>query len=190
MNKKIIISDRSKIHMEAHKNDFFYDWQEIVKNYEQEGYFSDLSNQSEKLIIHSPEPIGISSLVGTDENSEIVYAKRKERKIYTRFVKNRVGSKTNSFVVILNRTRNNNNHYLLVTMFPGTGAYKEPEDPTILTKRELIESLLFWENHALVFDKSTIDYTTITPICPYKDLYNGLPINNFRKLNIFKGEQH
>ncbi|RXI96644.1 hypothetical protein DS745_23380 [Anaerobacillus alkaliphilus] len=185
MKKKIIISNRSKIHMEVHQNDFLFDWQEMLESYEQGGYFNHLSKQSEKLIINAPEPIGISSLINTDENSEIVYAKRKERNIYTRFVKNRKGSITNSFVVILSRSRNNNNQYLLVTMFPGTGAYKEPEDPNILTKRELIESLLFWENHALVFDESTIDYTTITPVCPYKDLYLGLPLNNFRRL--FKG---
>lgn len=182
MTKKIIISTRGKIHMEVHQNDFFFDWQELLMRYEEEGYFNHLSKQSEKLIITAPEPIGISSLINTDEHSKIVYAKRKERNIYTRFVKNRKGCITNSFVVVLNRTRNNNNQYLLVTMFPGNGAYKEPEDPTISTKRELIESLLFWENHALVFDESTIDTSTITPVCPYQDLYNGLPLNNFRRL--------
>ncbi|WP_102346009.1 hypothetical protein [Bacillus sp. Marseille-P3661] len=179
MKKKIIISDKCKIHMEIHKDEFFFDWKEMLRSYEQEGYFDHLSNQSEKIIIHSPEPIGITSLVNTDENSEIVYAQRKERKIYTRFVKNRKCSITSSFVVILNRTRRNNNQYFLVTMFPGKGAYKEPEDPNIITKKELIESLLFWENHALVFDESTIDLNTITPICPYKDLFIGLSLNNF-----------
>lgn len=185
MKKKIIISDRCKIHMEVHQNEFFFDWEEVLKSYEQDGYFDHLSNQSEKLIINSPVPIGISTLVNTDENSEIVYAKRKERNLYTRFVKNREGSITSSFVVILNRTRHNNNQYLLVTMFPGNGAYKEPEDTNIKTKRELIESLLFWENHALVFDKSTIDYNTITPVCPYKDLYSGLSLSNFRRLKSY-----
>jgi hypothetical protein len=181
MKKKIIISDKCKIHMEVHQDDFFFDWKEMLRNYEQEGYFSHLSNQSEKIIINSPEPIGITSLVTTDENSEIVYAKRKERKIYTRFAKNRKGSRTRTFVVILNRDRNNKNQYFLITMFPGKGAYKEPEDPNITTKNELIESLLFWKNHALVFDESTIDYNTITPICPYKDLFAGLPVKNFRR---------
>ncbi|MBM6616981.1 hypothetical protein [Bacillus suaedaesalsae] len=184
MTNKIIISTRSKIHMEVHQNDFFINWQEILKIYEEEGYFNHLSKQSEKLIITAPEPIGITSLINTEENSEIVYAKRKERNLYTRFVKNRKGSITHSFVVVLNKTRNNNNQYLLVTMFPGNGAYKEPEDPTISTKRELIESLLFWEDHALVFDESTIEYSTITPFCPYKDLYNGLPMNSFRGLKL------
>ncbi|KAA0547189.1 hypothetical protein FZW96_14560 [Bacillus sp. BGMRC 2118] len=182
MTKKIIISTRSKIHMEVHQNDFFFDWQELLTKFEEEGYFNNLSKQSEKLIITAPEPIGTTSLINTDEQSEIVYAKRKERKIYTRFVKNTKGTITNSFVVILNKTRNNNNQYLFVTMFPGNGAHKEPEDPTIRTKRELIESLLFWENHALVFDENTIDTSTITPFCPYKDLYDGLPMNSFRGL--------
>lgn len=171
MKKKIIISDKSKIHMEVHQHEFFLDWQEMIRRYEQEGYFDHLSNQSEKIMINLPEPIGITSLVETDENSEIIYAKRKERNLYTRFVKNRKGSITSSFVVILNKSRNNDNDYFLVTMFPGKGAYREPEDPNISTKEELIQSLLFWENHALVFDESTINLETITPICPYQDLF-------------------
>lgn len=174
MKKKIIISNKCEIHMEVHHNDFFFDWKEMLRSYEQEGYFDHLSDQFEKIIINSPQPIGISSLVNTGEDSEIVYAKRKEREIYTRFVKNRKGSKTSSFVVILNRSRDDNNKYFLVTMFPGKGAYKEPEDPSIISKKDLAESLLFWENHALVFDQSTIDHTTITPVCPYDHLYIGL----------------
>ncbi|WP_456276428.1 hypothetical protein [Bacillus sp. AK128] len=172
MSNKIIISTKSEIHMEVHQKDFFSDWKEILRSYEEEGYFDHLTNQSEKVFITSPEPIGITSLVDTDENSEIVYAKRKERNLYTRFVKHRQGSITNSFVVILNKSRHKENEYFLVTMFPGKGAYREPEDPNISTKEELNESLLFWSSHALVFDESTIDRTTVTPICPYKDLYH------------------
>ncbi len=171
MKKKIIISDKCKIHMKVHQNDFFFEWKELLRRYEQEGHFDHLSNQTEKIIVNSTEPIGTTSLVITDENSDIVYAKRRERNIHTRFVKNRKGNITSSFVVILNRTRDNNNKYFLVTMFPGNGAYKEPEDPNITTKKELTESLLFWKNHALVFDESTIDHKTLTPLCPYKDLY-------------------
>ncbi len=181
MNKKIIISNKCKIHMEVHQDEFLFDWKELIRNYEEQGCFNSLSNQSEKIIIHSPEPIGFSSLVNTDENSKIIYAKRKDRTIYTRFVKDRKRSITNSFVVILNKSRYKDNQYFLVTMFPGEGAYKEPEDPYITTQEELIESLLFWENHALVFDENTIDHNTITPICPYRDLFSGLPLDPYTR---------
>lgn len=164
--------------MEVHQKDFFSDWKEMLRSYEAEGYFNHLSNQSEKVFINSPEPIGMTSLVETDENSEIVYAKRKDRSLYTRFVKNRKGSITSSFVVILNRSRHNESDYFFVTMFPGIGAYREPEDPHISTKEELKQSLYFWGTHALVFDESTIDTQTITPICPYDDLFDELSLGH------------
>lgn len=172
MNKmKIIISNKARKHMEAHKCDFILGWEELIRKCEMEGKFDNLNKDFEKIKVEFSEPIGYCSSVITNQEDEIIYAKRIERDTYTRFVKNRNPVLINSLIIILNRNRNNTNEYYLVTMFPDEQSYKEPEDINILSKRELVECLNYWSKYALIYDEKTINTSTLKTYCPYKNLY-------------------
>lgn len=104
--------------------------------------------------------IGEMDLVETDNNDEIIYAKRKNRNNFTRFVKNKPRPKT-SFVSIVIKKNDNETLELwsawigrLVPPFPGD----EHEQP---------ESKSFWEKHALVWGTQAIEPGTETSEKPW-----------------------
>ena len=83
--------------------------------------------------------VGTTNLVMTTDEDEIIYAKRKGRDTYSRFVKNRKLTPTQYIVVVLRRLQG---RYLLWTAMCGrllpSDAYKENSD---------------WsKTHAMVFD--------------------------------------
>jgi hypothetical protein len=168
---KIIISNKCREHMEAHRKDFLIYWEDLISEYQKEGKFDNITKPFEIITIKVHHVIGYCNLVETYEKDEIVYAKRVNREIYTRFVKNVVPEPTNSAVFILKKNANKSGEYYLISMFPGYQNHKEPEDINIGSKEELINSLEFWKNHALVYDESTIDVNSIKNYCPYKNLY-------------------
>lgn len=158
--------------MESHKGDFLYDWEILIKLAMEEGKFNSLNKNFEVINIEfQGKNIGYCSLVKTAQGDEIIYAKRLNRNIYTRFIKNKRPILTNSMTIILNRNRKKSNEYYLITMFPGDESFKEPEDLNIRTKEELIECLEFWEKHALTYDKSIIQENSVIDYCPYRNMY-------------------
>lgn len=158
--------------MESHEGEFLYNWEYLIKLAMEEGKFNSLNKNFEVINIEfKNKNIGYCSLIKTTQNDEIVYAKRLNRNIYTRFIKDKKPKLTNRMMVILNRNRKKPNEYYLITMFPGDKSFKEPEDLNIKTKEELIECLEFWENYALIYDKSIIQENSIIDYCPYENLY-------------------
>jgi hypothetical protein len=106
--------------------------------------------------------VGKSDCVETDESDSIIYAKRKGRTGYTRFVLNREPIDCNSVFLVLKRTEIG---YLIITVFVGKKAGREPWD--LFSTNEDVE---FWENHALVFNKENIVDDSLTTECPWKVL--------------------
>lgn len=103
--------------------------------------------------------VGFSDLVGTDDSDEIVYAKRVNRKIYSRFVKNRKAEPTSFATIVLQKVQNG---YLLLSAWLGPSVPPFPGD-----RREWPESRSFWESHALALGSQAIDETTVVKSCPW-----------------------
>lgn len=168
---KIIVSNKCKNHMRAHKNDFLVPWDELIEECKIRGVFNELNKSLEIRNVKFNRAIGYCNLVEVSANDEIMYARRKGRDIYTKFVKNRKAEITNNLVIILNRSYTNEDEYYLITLFAGVDSIKEPEDRNIGSKVELQQSLDFWNGHALVYDEKIIDIESIKTYCPYKNLY-------------------
>jgi hypothetical protein len=95
-----------------------------------------------------PVVIGKTVCVKVDQNDSIVYAIRKGRTGYTKFVKNRNAEDCNSVFAAFKRTSFG---YLILTVFVGKKAGLEPWD-----KFATNEDILFWQNHALIYDSNDI----------------------------------
>lgn len=122
-------------------------------------------------IIKFDHVIGYSYCVKTNKNDEIVFAKRKDRNFYNRFVKNKQPEKSKEVVIILQKLNNTTYYryeqttYRIVTAFVG----KSPISKRWLMQEDFIReyNLLkkiekaFWETHALVFDEFNIDKNSI-----------------------------
>ncbi|MDF2878836.1 MAG: hypothetical protein K0S30_1932 [Clostridia bacterium] len=160
--------------MEAHKADFIVEWTSLMRRVKEILLQETIQEEFIVRELNMGKAIGYEKLIKTKETDTIVYAKRLNRELYTRFVKYKTAALTHTMVVILNQDRYNPHKYDLVTAYPGRIAYKEPEDLNILTKQELMGSLEFWQQHALIFDEANIDVTTIRASCPYRHLYTCL----------------
>lgn len=171
---KIIISNKAKEHMRAHEKDFLIDWEELIKLCEKDVRVISLTKDFEIINIDFEFFVGYSKLVKVKEEDEILYAKRIGRENYTKFIKNANPTITNKVVLILKRNKKTCGEYYLVTIFPGSTNAKEPEDLNITNKKELIESLSFWKEHALIYDKDIIVKESLKNYCPYKNLYLGI----------------
>ena len=107
-----------------------------------------------------PAVVGESSCVKTTDKDQIFYAIRKGRHGHTRFSLNARPKKTNQVFGVFKKVPEG---YLIVTIFTGNKAAREPWDP-LATK----EDLLFWESHALVCDPNKIINDSIVLECPWE----------------------
>lgn len=104
--------------------------------------------------------IGTTDLCDTADGDEIVYAKRQNRDIYTRFVKNKKPGPTQWIVVQLDKTEHNT--YDLFTAFTGRLTPPFPGD-----EFETAEGRAFWATHALAWGTQEIIPGTETTECPW-----------------------
>lgn len=167
----IIIDERTKSHMLCHNDEFFKGWQATFEMLQEKGVFDHLTEPVERLEVALEEPIGYCNLINTTDEDEVIYAKRLERDLYTRFVKNRQPSPIAHVMVILRKDEETEGAYRLITMYPGLKSEKEPEDRSIGSKEELIRSLNFWSTRALVYNEAVIEEGSEKEYCPYKNLY-------------------
>lgn len=166
---KIIIKNRVRNHMEAHKGDFLIDYNKLIREFEVTKEAENLNEEFVKIEHDFKKIIGISGVVNVNKDEKIVYAKRIGREIYSKFALNiKEGIKTSKVVFILKKYKYK--EYFLVTMFPGEISEKEPEDSNINTIKELKESLSFWKDRAFVWNEKIVDLKTIQVKCPYKEL--------------------
>lgn len=97
--------------------------------------------------------IGSSNLIPTTTDfggDEIIYARRKGRKGFTRFVKGKSPSPSKSVVVILKKC--SEGFYLLITAFIGEKSFPEPWDP-----KATPEAVEFWKTHALIWGSEALE---------------------------------
>ncbi len=106
-----------------------------------------------------PGVVGVSRCVETSQSDCIVFAQRQNRKGLTRFVKNRDPEPCSSVFVVLKRERQH--RFVLITGFIGRKPTPEPWDARAFSysknptaARRVSEN--FWNNHALIYDRSEI----------------------------------
>lgn len=105
--------------------------------------------------------IGKSGVVAVNDEDDIYYARRKNRKGLSKFVKDRVGEDIDVLTIVLKKDVNTPNQYILITAFFGYIVGPEPFD-----KHSTKQSLQYWKGHALVGDYFDVDDSTVTTIPP------------------------
>lgn len=109
------------------------------------------------------KPIKIfSDLVETDDDDEIIYAKRLNREGYTRFVKNRKPEITSSGYVTIWLKLDEKHKYELSSAWIGRTCPAFPDDEYAIP-----ESKPFWKKHALIWGKQKIQNGTETTKSPW-----------------------
>ncbi|WP_053983126.1 hypothetical protein [Niameybacter massiliensis] len=167
----IILTEALKSHMICHDKEFLHGWEKTLDLLQEKGTFKQLTEDVERIVTTFEEPIGYSMLLETTDQDEIVYAKRLERELYTRFVKGKAPGYSYQVMCILRKSKEVEDAYELITMYPGGKSEKEPEDTNIQTKEEMIRSLLFWKDRALIYTPSNIEPGSEKDYCPYKNLF-------------------
>jgi hypothetical protein len=104
--------------------------------------------------------IGTTDLVVTTDSDEIVYAKRKNRSIYTRFTKSQFPRDCSTVVIHLEQRTDN--EYELSSAWIGSIGPSFPGDDN-----ETPDSKPYWSTHALVWGRQEIQEGTETPVCPW-----------------------
>ncbi|WP_270566058.1 hypothetical protein [Clostridium beijerinckii] len=186
--KKIIITNKFKGHMVAHKKEFIEPFENLIKEFEMSKEFQRLEDDFCKITFNFNRAIGFNAVINTGLNEKVIYAKRIGREIYSKFVKRgELGVKTSKVVFILNKNKKAEESYFLITMFPGEECEKEPEDRSIKDVTELEKCLNFWRNRAFIYDERLIDVNTIRYSMPYKELYKRLDTE--QALQVFEIEK-
>lgn len=114
-----------------------------------------------KLVVPLGRIIGKSTCVETGPTDEIVFARRKNRYGYTRFVFDRSPIDCDSVVLVLMPACPGTNDLILITAFIGHGAEPEPWD-----MKATAASVEYWSHHALVWGSEPIESGTETLSCP------------------------
>lgn len=103
--------------------------------------------------------VGVTNCVTTDESDDIIYAKRKKRDTFSRFVKNKQAQPTNFVTVILHEAEDG---YELWSAWCG-----QPVPMVRDSKGVLHGDKAFWENHALLYDPEIIQPDTVSTVRPW-----------------------
>lgn len=114
-------------------------------------------------IIQFPQIIGKNNCVRTKKGEEIVYAKRRGRDFYSRFVKGREETDCDSMVIVLEKNPTKGNAYFLITSYIGNHYIsfdRDTEDEYLGRASRKIRNH-FWQNHALVWGSHDIEVDTI-----------------------------
>lgn len=168
---KIILTNALREHMICHDQEFLKGWEKTFQQIEEDGILEQLAPGEERIIVNFDAPIGYSMLLETTEDDEIVYAKRLGRELYTRFVKGKEPTYSYQAACIFRESKEEENAYELITMYPGGRSEKEPEDRKIQDKEEMIRSLKFWKERALIYNPENIESGSEKDYCPYKNLF-------------------
>lgn len=107
--------------------------------------------------------VGETDLIATAEDDEIIYAKRKNRREYTRFVKGKTPKTCQHIVMVLNKI--DENEYDLTSAWVG---YAVPMFPG--TPHATAESVPSWRKHALVWGTQEIQPGTELYEWPWGDV--------------------
>lgn len=105
--------------------------------------------------------VGMSDGVETDETDEMVWAKRKNRDVYTPFTKSRAPVPCSQVAISLKRQADGT--YELMSAW--IGQFESPPFPG--SPDETPESKPYWMRHALVWGTQEVQPGTETSTCPW-----------------------
>lgn len=139
-------------------------------------------------VIDLKKDIGFNECVETSYDDEIFYARRKGRKTYTRYVKNREPIACQTIVISLIKNSSNKEKYHIITAYIGqqniSGNWLKHED--LLQKYTLLHKqamYTFWRNHALVYKEEDIQIETLLS---EKDFFNKRYPKKLKNIEIKK----
>lgn len=118
-------------------------------------------------VVDFGKPIGISSLVMTTDNDNIVFAQRVNRKGLSRLVKNRKGKPTSTLLIGLKKAEDEPDAYLVAASFIGLPSKNEPWDTK--TEEERKESCAFWNKRAIIYGTEPLVQGTETTKYPWEE---------------------
>lgn len=119
-------------------------------------------NEEQNLFVDSIDMgrvIGKTYCVQTSELDQVFKARRNGRAGETPTVINKAPADCSKLAIVLNK--NDEKSYILATTYIGEITPMEPWDPTLLQtndEQKIQESKEFWATHALVYDRTAIDY--------------------------------
>lgn len=154
-NRKLVYIDSNKTNVTLHIDEQPELLKYVISAIEQ----SDLVEDKEVIERDFERVIGTTSLVETNENDEIIFAKRIQRGTYMRFVKCKEAIPTQKVSVILYRI---GEKYDLWSAWIGPLVPTTPGGDT-----EMPASREFWNTHALVYDEAIIQTATVTTDSPW-----------------------
>lgn len=123
---------------------------------------SDLQGESVRFAKDMGRIIGESDLVETDSSDDIVYAKRKNRDVFTSFTKSR--KPVDSRLLSVSFERLEDGTYDLDSAW--IGPIDSPAFPGEPDADET--SIPFWTSHALVWGRQEVQADTVTKTCPWE----------------------
>lgn len=127
----------------------------------------DISKPYIEVTVDCKRPVGYVKVVKINSNDETFYAIRNGRSGYSKFVENREPVKSNLVTLVLKKSAEDRNKYLLITAYIGERVGPEPYD------RHCKEvDRLFWSEHAFISEITDYDVSTVTVNLP-----------NYRKIN-------
>lgn len=122
---------------------------------------SDLPKDLNRFETDMGRVVGKMTLVETDEDDDIFYAKRPNREKYTRFVRGREEKETT--FVTMKLIKKSSTEYEVFTAFIGRLTPPFPYGKEDKNK----ENREFWKNHALVAENLEFLPETVTTECPW-----------------------
>lgn len=104
-------------------------------------------------------PIGEQTCVEIGPDDDVVKVFRKDRSGPSLMVKNREGIPCDTITAVLGKDFDyNDDRYVLITSYIGTGSPREPWDPSLESNKLRQESKDFWKSHALLYNENDIDW--------------------------------
>ncbi len=152
--------------MKLHEGQFIKPYAELIDLIEETSEELGLEGEVIETVIYFPYIIGYADVCATDDWHEIVYAKRRDSDVYTRFTLDGEMTKTNKCVICLEQSEEEE-QYIIKAMFTGEYAIKEAKEENKRTVNRRIDIKRFWNYHALAFDAKTIDLETVTYKYPH-----------------------
>lgn len=156
-NGKVVYYDPLNSHAAAHFNEA-----EGLKTYVKE-VLEETNITDDNLLfnVDMGHIIGETDLVENDLDDVIVYAKRRNRKIYSSFNKTKLSQPSSLVSIILGKSQNES--YELVTAW--IGAIDSPPFPG--DEHETTGSKDYWTSHSLAWGTQEIQPDTETTECPW-----------------------
>lgn len=110
---------------------------------------SEVEGENVAIAVDMGRVIGVTNCIKTTDEDEIVFARRKGRASYSRFVKHRKSEETSTLAIILHKKPHG---YNLWSAWCGKLVPTKPDESG---RMKTVEG--FWDSHALIYDPHIIE---------------------------------